>query len=65
MDTFGPGPTASHEMADRMSILRRRIEGYDREQVRNAELALKSARDELALDQRLLAEWQDIANRSA
>ena len=57
--------TASHEMAQRIDTLASRIAGYDRDQIRIAEANLTDARHALAEDERLLAEWQDIANRSA
>lgn len=57
--------TAAREMAERINTLRARVAGYDREEVERAERRLTDARAALAEDERLLAEWQDIANRSA
>lgn len=57
--------TASHEMAERIETLKARIAGYDRQRLNDAKEALAAAQANLATDERLLAEWQDIANRSA
>jgi len=65
MDESSNAPTASHEMAQRINTLKARISGYDHEDIETAERRLEAARSALATDETLLAQWQDIARRSA
>ena len=65
MDEFDPCPTATHEMIQRIDVLKARIAGYDVDRVEAAEMELAAAHDRRDADQKRLDEWLDIAKRSA
>jgi len=65
MNKLDNAPTASHEMAQRIDTLKARISGYDHDEIETAERRLAAARSDLHTDETLLAQWEDIARRSA
>ena len=65
MDEFSPCTSATHEMIQRIDVLKARIAGYDCDAIKEANAALAFAKARLIADQTRLAEWLHIATRSA
>jgi len=65
MDEFDPCPTAHDEITQRIDVLKARIAGFDCEAIKESEARLTQDHARLARDEKRLAEWLDIARRSA
>ena len=59
-DPFGPVPTARQSITNTIVTYAKRIAGYDRFAIEEAEDELARVRGLLAEDEKHLAEWQEI-----